>query len=123
MRKRYKVKEVLHSGRTADRGLPVWDRKYEYVIDYDCFFDYKDIVVDAPFVFYFVNNPEYVWWGMSNVVSVEEKPESKELIVETLNSIYIFEELGDYIMQERASVAFNEMTEKIQLLLEAGGVK
>lgn len=123
MRKKYKVKEILHSGRKAERGLPVWDRKYEYVIGYDCFFDPKDIVVDSPFVFYFIDNPEYLWWGMSNVVSVEEKPDNKELIVETLNSIYFFEDFGDYIMQERATVALDDMIEKIQLLLETGGVK
>ena len=123
MIKKYKIKEILHSGKKGERGLPVWNKKYEYVLGFDCFFDKDNITVGAPFIFYFINNPEYAWWGMSTVVSVDEKPDEKKLIVETLNSIYIFEELGDYVTSESAKVAVNKMMETIKLLSTAGGIK
>ena len=123
MIKKYKIKEILHSGKKGERGLPVWNKKYEYVLGFDCFFDKDNITVGSPFIFYFINNPEYAWWGMSTVVSVDEKPDEKKLIVETLNSIYIFEELGDYVASESAKAAVNKMMETIKLLSTAGGIK
>ena len=123
MIKKYKIKEILHSGKKGERGLPVLNKKYEYVLGFDCFFDKDNITVGSPFIFYFISNPEYAWWGMSTVVSVNEKPDEKKLIVETLNSIYIFEELGDFIASEEAQAEIDAMMKKVKLLATAGGVR
>ena len=106
MKKIYKVKDIVHSGIKGERGAPVTNEKYKYVIGYKCFFDKDDIELGWSFVFYFINNPEYICWGTSAVDGIEEKPLEKELIIETRNSIYTFEELGDYEMSEQATVAY-----------------
>ena len=123
MVKKYKIKEILHSGRKGERGLPVWNKKYEYVLGFNCFFNKDNITVGVPFIFYFISNPKYVWWGMSTVVSVDEKLDEKKLIVATLNSIYIFDELGDFIASDDAQAEVDAMMEKVKLLATAGGIK
>ena len=106
MKKIYKIKDIVHSGLKGERGTPVTNIKYKYVIGYKCFFDKDEIELGWSFSFYFINNPEYICWGMSAVERVEEKPLEKELIIETRNSIYTFKELGDYEMSERATEAY-----------------
>lgn len=123
MVKKYKIKEILHSGRKAERGLPVQDNKYEHVVGYNCFFNKEDIIVGLPFIFLFLYNPEYMWWGMSNVVSVKDNSSDNELVVETLNSIYVFKEIEDFMPNEEQKHALNIIMEQIKALSSTGGVK
>jgi len=93
---KYIIKDILHSGTKGDRGSPVTDEKYDGMIGSIVFFDPSEIKFNQSFDFYFKYHPYYNFWTISYVKEIAYDTEKRNLIIESENSIYIFEDMGEY---------------------------
>ena len=92
---RYKVLEILHSGRKGIRQTPVDDPKYDGVVD---------SIIDMPLLeslnpfeelaWDFVETTsEYEWWHTSSILGIKKYDDIYE--IETVNTIYLLQRLGE----------------------------
>lgn len=89
--KHWKIVDILHSGRKGVRWTPVDDPKYDDIRDCDAYFNLEDIEGLKSFRFNFKHHLLYDYWDTSSVISVGIK--KGQLIIETVNTIYMMEEI------------------------------
>ena len=89
----YKIKAIYHSGRKGTRWDPVMDEKYDSLIGQLCTFNHNEVKQFRWITIYLKNHPFYRWWNTSNVL--QYLVTQRRCVVETVNSIYVFEEVKD----------------------------
>ena len=92
----YKIESIVHSGTKGERGVPVTDDKYDYLVDSVCFFDPDDIKMNYGLKIYLKCHPYHQTWIVSRIQSVTKNDEY--LIIETINSIYTFKDCGEFML-------------------------
>lgn len=97
----YKIESIIHSGTKGERGVPVTDDKYDYLVNSVCFFDPDDIKINYGLEIYLKLHPYYQTWIMSRIQSVTKNDEY--LIIETINSIYTFKDCGEFMLVKSLS--------------------
>ena len=97
MRRVYKIIGIVHSGKKGERGTPVSEDKYDQLIGCHVSFDIDKIYLGYGLTMYLKpgDHPYYDWWTMSCLQRVDYDEEDNILTIETLNSIYYLEDLGD----------------------------
>ena len=97
MKQYYRILNIVHSGRKGERGTAVTDIKYEGVIGCRAAFDTEKLKRDYGLQMFFVpyEHRTYDWWTISSVQRFYHEEEDNILVIETLNSIYYLECLGD----------------------------
>lgn len=88
--KKYKLINIVHSGRKGLRGDKVTAEKYDDVIGSEVLFDINDIKQFKNMTFLFKNHPIYDYWTTSEVLALRTDDDGT-ICAETVNSIYIFE--------------------------------
>lgn len=93
---KYKIIDVLHSGRKGIRGTPVEEHKYDQLVGsvirmYDL--EGESIKQFEPLRFNFVDHPLYEIWNTSELLQLAKDKKSGEYIIETVNTIYRLEKL------------------------------
>lgn len=91
---KYRIKGIYHSGRKGTRWDPVMDEKYDGLIGQFCTFDPNEVEQFRWITIYLKNHPFYRWWNTSNVLQLSCDLNGN-YVVETVNSIYVFEEVKD----------------------------
>lgn len=91
---KYRIKGIYHSGRKGTRWDPVMDEEYDGLIGQLCTFVPDEIEQFRGIAFYLKNHPFYRWWNTSNVLQLS-RDLNGDYVVETVNSIYVFEEIKD----------------------------
>lgn len=89
--KRWKIIDILHSGRKGIRLSPVMDSKYDGVRGCTVYFNIEDLEGLKPFRFNRMNHYFYDYWDTSAVIQAEIR--NGQLILETINTIYVLEEI------------------------------
>ena len=92
----YKIKEILHSGSCGIRGTKRTDGRYPLRIGRTVDIDVTKLTEDAPMIIRYVSDSdgtslEGLVLYTSHVISITVKV--TEVIVETENSIYVFERI------------------------------
>ena len=100
MIRKYKIKSIVHSGRKGERGTPVTQEKYAFMIGCEALFDLEYVRIGRSFSFLLVGHPLYYDWTMSCVTDCWFSEETKTLNIETANSIYEFEYIGKWVDDE-----------------------
>ena len=97
MRKRFKILNIVHSGTKGERGTPVTEKKYDGLVGCEVRFDINNICVGYSLILHIVPwmHKYYDYWTISAIERIDHDEEDGILILETLNSIYYLEELGD----------------------------
>lgn len=97
MRQYYRILNIVHSGRKGERGTAVTDDKYDGVVGCRVMFDTKELKRGYRLRMFFVpyEHRIYDWWTISLVQHFYHEEEDNVLVIETLNSIYYLECLGD----------------------------
>lgn len=90
----YKIKGIYHSGRKGTRWDPVMDEKYDGLIGQLCTFDPNEVEQFRWITIYLKTHPFYRWWNTSNVLQLS-RDLNGDYLVETVNSIYVFEEVNE----------------------------
>ena len=89
MRTGYLVDKIVHSGRKAPRYTPCFNEKYRGLHGYLVAFDPDKIQQGKSLHMTVVNSPEYEWWDTTMVIASVLSSDENELIIETVNTIYI----------------------------------
>lgn len=88
----YTIKDITHSGRKDIRGKQVTDVKYNGLIGLRVGFDINNIKQYNSVRLYLVDYHElYTWWDTSEVISLSVGGDGKFVVLETANTIYMFE--------------------------------
>ena len=95
MIKKYKITEILHSGRKGLRNTPVSQDKYNDLTGCVCTLDIDNIKPYHGVHMELEDHPFYDWWDTSVVIEATIVKETGTLILETANTIYKLEAL-DY---------------------------
>ena len=90
----YKIKGIYHSGRKGTRWDPVIDEKYDGLIGQLCTFDPNEVEQFRWITIYLKNHPFYCWWNTTALIQLS-RDFNGDYVVETVNSIYVFEEIKD----------------------------
>ena len=104
MKHRYKIKNILHSGAKGERGSSVSDDKYDYMINAIVFFNIDELKNGESLMFWFENHPFHKWWMTSTVKDHEFLEDGQILIVETMNTIYTFLDLGEFVFERKVEM-------------------
>ena len=96
----YKLESITHSGTKGERGTPVTDEKYEYMVGSIVFLNPNTIRIGFSFEFYFRQHPYYRSWVVSRVKWYGYREDHKVLEVETMNSIYTFIDCGEFVLKK-----------------------
>ncbi len=91
---KYKIKGIYHSGRKGKRWDPVTDEKYDGMIGQLCTFDPEKVEQLQTVMFYLKTHPLYRYWHTSEVIQFSYDFDGS-FVLETANSIYVFEEATD----------------------------
>lgn len=96
---KYKITNILHSGRKGVRDEPVADQKYNGLVGSVVVLIGMDIVEDCKqfdklSMIIISSDSNYYYWDTSAVISIA-RGYCGEYHVETLNAIYILEEYVD----------------------------
>lgn len=94
---KYYITDILHSGRKGRRDKRVSEGKYEGVIG--SIIETKNIRETKPlekhhWTFVETQSP-YEWWDTSETVALTYNEKEKLYYLETINTIYILEEIGE----------------------------
>ena len=89
---KFKIKEIVHSGRKGTRYDPVTDEKYDGLIGCNVKWNIKDIRQFDGTTFKFQNHPFYNYWHTSPVIQLSKR-DFTVYELETVNTIYILEEV------------------------------
>ena len=98
MLEKYKLINIVHSGRKGLRGTTVDAFKYDGLINSDVWFDIFDCQRGKNFRFLLKHHPNYDYWDTSLVLAVKEGYDEdgiKRFEIETENSIYILEKVNN----------------------------
>ena len=108
MMKEYKLINILHSGQKGERGTLVTQEKYDGMIGSLVILNIDEINIGDSFTFWFENNMFYKYWTTSPVLSFINSETKQKLIIETLNSLYTFDYIGEF-KRKRVEVNLNEV--------------
>lgn len=89
----YKIKGIYHNGRENPRMEPVADEKYETLVGSIVGCDINEIRQFKPTKFTFYDNPRYDFWNTSEILQLSRRLSDDMYELETVNTIYILEEL------------------------------
>lgn len=101
MKKQYKIGAIVHSGRKGMRATPVTESKYDGLVGTSIWFDVDSMKQFEEQEFLLIDNPFYEYWRTSAVLQAGID-ENNQLIIETVNTIYILEELDGQGNHSRA---------------------
>ena len=91
---KYKIIDIVHSGRKGIRGKKVIQSKYENMIGCIAYIDIDNIKPFHSVHMILKGHPEYDWWDTSVLVSCEVNWRINKISLETVNSIYILEKIN-----------------------------
>lgn len=86
------IKEILHSGRKGIRGEPVDDYKYDGLVGCFAKFDINNIRACQGVHMVISGHRYYDWWNTSPVIQLTKR-NFNVYELETVNTIYILEEV------------------------------
>ena len=89
---KYKIIDIVHSGRKGIRGEKVTQSKYENMIGCIVYIDIDNIKPFRSVHMMLKGHPEYDWWDTSVLISYHTDSYDR-LLFETVNSIYILEKI------------------------------
>ena len=97
MKQKYRIMSIVHSGTKGDRGTLVTEDKYKGLVGCKVLFDPVNIHLGYGLSMTIppLEHKLYDWWTISCIQNVEHDDEDGVLVIETLNSIYYLEELGE----------------------------
>lgn len=90
---KYKIIDIVHSGRKGIRGEKVTQSKYENMIGCIAYIDIDSVKPFQSVHMILKGHPDYDWWDTSVLLSFSLHKGHME--IETANSIYVFEEVND----------------------------
>lgn len=95
----YRIKSISHSGSRGNRGTARTDGRYPTRIGRIVELEYKKLVLGTPLILNYIkdeNGNDYrgMYLRCSRIQSIHIVTE-KLFVVETMNSIYEFEEVGE----------------------------
>lgn len=90
---KYKIIDIVHSGRKGIRGEKVTQSKYEALVGCIAYIDLDAIKPFQSVHMILKGHPDYDWWDTSVLLSFSLHEGYME--IETANSIYVFEEVND----------------------------
>lgn len=93
MTKEYIIQDIVHSGRKGLRGTKVTHPKYMGLINCRIICDFDNCEQFKPFHWDFVMNFQYDYWDTSEVFALAKDEKNNELLLETVNTIYVFKEV------------------------------
>lgn len=93
MRNRYnfRIIGIYHSGRKGKRFDPRTEDKYDGLIGCLCDFDPDKVEQFKGVRFNLKNHPYYDWWDTTGIIQLE-RDFNGNYVLETVNTIYVFEE-------------------------------
>lgn len=89
---KYKIIDIVHSGRKGIRGTKVTQSKYENMIGCIAYIDIDNIKPFQSVHMILKGHPEYDLWDTSVLISYHTDSYNR-LSFETVNSIYILEKI------------------------------
>ena len=95
MKGKYRISSITHSGRKGERHSPVTDFKYNSLIGSVCIFDPFKVRAYESLHFPVYESPVYDWWDTSEVIALDVDTRDDSIHLETVNTIYVFEKIGD----------------------------
>lgn len=97
MRQYYRILNITHNGTKGERGVTVTEEKYDGVIGCQVSFNPDNIRIGYGLTMIFAPyaHRDYEWWSLSNIQNVYHEEEDNILVIETTNSIYYLECLGE----------------------------
>lgn len=90
---KYKIIDIVHSGRKGIRGTKVTQSKYENMIGCIAYIDIDNIKPFQSVHMILKGHPEYDWWDTSVLISYEINWYTNKISLETANTIYLFEKI------------------------------
>lgn len=92
---KYKIIDIVHSGRKGTRGTKVTQSKYENMVGCIAYIDIDNIKLFKSVHMILKGHPEYNLWDTSVLISCEVNWRINEISLETTNSIYILEKIEE----------------------------
>lgn len=89
---KYKIINIVHSGRKGIRGEKVTQSKYENMIGCIAYIDIDSIKPFHSIHMMLKGHPDYDWWDTSVLIAYHTDLNNR-MLFETVNSIYILEEI------------------------------
>lgn len=88
---KYKIIDIVHSGRKGIRGEKITKPKYEALVECIAYIDIDSIKPFQNVHMILKGHPNYDWWDTSALITFSL--EQNYIKFETVNSIYILEEI------------------------------
>jgi len=95
MKKKYRIKEILHSGRRGIRNEPCTDEKYDDIRGRIGWVDIDEIKQFERYRIDLVSDDKFDWWTISEVFELGVNRNTGDIQIETANSIYMLEALDN----------------------------
>ena len=89
---KYKIINIVHSGRKGIRGEKVTQSKYEDLVGCTAYIDVNSIRPFQSVHMILKGHPSYDWWDTSVLLSFSL--DNGYMEIETANSIYMLEEIN-----------------------------
>lgn len=90
---KYKIIDIVHSGRKGTRGTKVTQSKYENMIGCIAYIDIDNIKPFKSVRMILKGHPEYDLWDTSVLISCEVNWRINKISLETANTIYLLEKI------------------------------
>lgn len=90
---KYKIIDIVHSGRKGIRGEKVVQNKYKNMIGCIAYIDAENIKPFKSVHMILKGHPQYDIWDTSVLVAWNLNLDTDKLEIETVNSIYILQEI------------------------------
>ena len=93
MKNKFKIKQILHSGRKGVRNTEVDAIKFYGMKDAIIFADLNDVNEFQSFRWDFEHSLHHPWynWETSPVIAMAQNEETGDYLIETINTIYVLE--------------------------------
>lgn len=95
MKRKYKISEILHSGRKGLRNTPNTDNKYDGLLGCTVSLDVADLRPYHGIYMDVYDSRIYDYWETSVIIEAMQYRDSGNLILETANTIYKLEAITD----------------------------
>lgn len=91
---KYKIIDIVHSGRKGIRGEKVNKLKYEALIGCIAYIDVDSIKLFQNVHMILKGHPNCDWWDTSVLISYEVNWYTNKISLETANTIYLLEKIA-----------------------------